>query len=170
MTGDPLRVRVRVTAVQGRHAFAVAEQSPACHGCGGCGAGVLSVYMARRARHHAFHNTLGARVGDYVELGIARAAVLYAALLGYGVPLIALLLGMTAASWLGAATGAAADGLALAGALIGLLLGMRCGRGLAARYGAHRLNPVVLAVVSTAAPRSVPVVGLNDADGGIGRQ
>ena len=108
MTGDPLRVRVRVTAVQGRHAFAVAEQSPACHGCGGCGAGVLSVYMARRARHHAFHNTLGARVGDYVELGIARAAVLYAALLGYGVPLIALLLGMTAASWLGAATGAAA--------------------------------------------------------------
>ena len=165
-----VRVRVRVTALQGHHAFAVVEQAPACHGCGGCGAGVLSAFMTRRARHHIFHNALGARVGDHVQLGMAPAAVLYAALLGYGIPLMTLLLGVAAASWVGAASGAAADAVALLGALTGLPFGMWCGRRLATRYGARRLNPVMLAVVSTATPRGMPVVVFNNADGCTGRQ
>lgn len=83
----------------------------------------------------------GLRAGDEVRIALAESALLRAAVLAYGVPLVAMLGG----SLLAAAVSGGADAPAAAGAAAGLAVGVLVGRLLSRRAAADpSLVPVVL--------------------------
>lgn len=66
-----------------------------CHGCAvnkGCGTAVLAKTVGQRVVHFRLDNTIGARKGDTVVLGLPEHAVLKGALIIYLLPLLVMLL------------------------------------------------------------------------------
>ncbi len=82
----------RVVAVEGAEAVVLFSRGMACAHCGAC-LTLSDGNMETRVR-----NTLSAAVGDRVEVRLAANRVVSATLLAYGVPLVALLIGLAAGS------------------------------------------------------------------------
>lgn len=97
------------------------ERKTACGLCGqtrGCGNSIWGKLFAHQSTAFKAQNSIHAKVGDSVIVGINEKALLKSALLLYIVPLVTLLIGAILATQI-----KASDGSAMLGALVGLLLG-----------------------------------------------
>jgi sigma-E factor negative regulatory protein RseC len=100
--------------------------------------------LGHQRNYFRSENTISAHVGDQVIVGLDERALLSSAMIAYGVPLFALMLGAIIGNAL-ASSPLRADLYALSGAVIGLLCGLlwlkahSAGRGINARY-----RPVIL--------------------------
>lgn len=104
-----------VTRVDGDHVWLDVNGGSACSGCQqstGCGLG-----DGKGKRPQRLRNTIGARVGDAVIIGIPEGAVLKAAFLSYLIPLALAIGGAAAGMFVGG------DGTAVLGAALGLIAG-----------------------------------------------
>ncbi len=110
---DGVRATVRVAAAS----------CPRCAAGKGCGAGLLPAGGAERRIEADIPEGLDVEVGDVVELVLAPANILRAALIVYGLPLCGAIGGASFAWGLGLDDGAAA-----ALALLGLAVGLYAGR------------------------------------------
>ena len=113
----------KVTRIEGDSAFVQTELPGSCgsDNCGtqGCGSAMLMRIFSQRPRALRVSNTVGARVGDHVIVGLSEADFLRSALLGYGGPLAAFVIGAAATQAL-AAPGPARDLYAAGGGLLAL--------------------------------------------------
>ena len=132
----------RITADQ----IWVREGNPAnCARCAagqGCGAGLM-MRLLRRRRVSLPIPSVGAhpiQVGDTVVIGISGARVTQAALLGYALPLISLLIAAAVAdAW------SFPEGVVAVFALLGLCAGMWVGRRFAGHLsGRSQAQPIIL--------------------------
>ncbi|RMG59151.1 MAG: transcriptional regulator [Gammaproteobacteria bacterium] len=139
----------RVRAVEGRWAIIEPMATSACQSCSahaGCGTSSLGRFLgARRAPFRAL-NTVGARPGELVRIGIDEGRLGRVSILMYLWPLLAMIGGAMLFRQLGWPAGTSPDFQALAGGIPGLLLALLSVRWYARRYGA-RFHPVVTAVL-----------------------
>ncbi len=122
-----------VTAIRGDRAVVRVERAFACARCQagrGCGAGLLEA--GRGAREFTLHRPPGIALapGDRVSLRLAPERLLRAALLAYGLPLIALLGVPAAVNWL---RGPLTDAELVLAAAVALAGSLAAGRRLLAR-------------------------------------
>jgi len=112
----------KVVALKGDRAWVQTIRTSACQSCSarsGCGQRALASVSGGRANQILVANTVDARVGDEVVIGVDEQSVLTASLAVYGLPLVLMVLGSIGAyRWLGAT-----DLVAIAGALTGLAAG-----------------------------------------------
>ena len=122
----------------------VVRRTP-CGLCGqtrGCGVSVFGKLLGHRNNVFKALNSLNARIGDRVVVGLDEKALLASSLMVYGLPLALLLVGAIAGTLLAPAGG---DAWPMAGAGLGLSLGLlwlkanATGRSPSARY-----RPVIL--------------------------
>ncbi|MCB1874584.1 MAG: SoxR reducing system RseC family protein [Chromatiales bacterium] len=130
--------RATVTEVDGVYVWIETASGGSCGSCssnGSCGAGMLGRALGPgRPRRLRLRNTLGAVVGDRVDVGIGEADLLRAALLLYSLPLLTLFIGAGLGQiWFGADLAVAATGA------LGLGLGLLLARSLA-RFGGGAWN------------------------------
>lgn len=120
----------------------------ACGLCGktrGCGISLFGRLFGHKNNVFKAENTIHAKPGDNVVVAIEEQAVLMSAMVIYGVPLGALLLGAILGNALSDGTASQADMYAFAGAIAGLLLGLGWVKGYAtARVMSHRYQPTIL--------------------------
>ena len=86
----------KVIALKGDQAWVQTIRASACQCCAarhGCGQKALATVTGGRANQVLVANTVDARVGDEVVIGIPEQALLGASLLVYALPLLTLVLG-----------------------------------------------------------------------------
>ncbi|TNF54856.1 MAG: Fis family transcriptional regulator [Gammaproteobacteria bacterium] len=151
----------RVLALRGDLAEIACERRSACGGCavnGACGTSLLERWLGRRPLHLLAANTIGARPGDRVVVGVPATALPRAAAVAYLLPLLAMFLGALGCIWLLVPhPSSGTDGPALVGGILGLVLGLR----LSARFSARstqdsRFRPQLLRL-ATEQPAAVTV-------------
>jgi sigma-E factor negative regulatory protein RseC len=84
----------KVVAVQGHQAWVQTIRTSACQSCSaraGCGQRALAAVSGGRANQILVENTVDARVGDEVVIGVDEQSLLTASLAVYGLPLILML-------------------------------------------------------------------------------
>lgn len=131
-------------AVTGEHAWVQTIRTSACESCAarnGCGQKVLASATGGRANQVRVVNSVNARVGEDVTLGIDESALLGASLLVYALPLLL----MVAASIIGHQLSDESDLAAMAGAVAGLASGFLISRKLQ-RRNAGNYEPMLLRV------------------------
>lgn len=119
-----------VVSIEGEHAWLDIAAGGGCGSCekvAGCGSGD----GAGRRRQRVL-NTVGARVGDTVILGVPDGAVLKATLWAYMIPLTLALIGVASGLTLGG------EALGALGAVGGLAIGWFALRGTERRYSGSR--------------------------------
>ncbi len=79
-----------VRSVRGKNAVVGFARAQACEKCGAC------LGKAGEGMFVEIANTLGVKAGDQVELAFGKSSVILAALTAYGLPLLALILGIAA--------------------------------------------------------------------------
>jgi sigma-E factor negative regulatory protein RseC len=97
------------------------ERKTACGLCGqtrGCGNSLWGKLFAHKSSAFKAQNSINAKVGDSVVIGINEAALVKSALLLYIVPLVTMLIGAILATQIHDT-----NGYAMLGAAIGLVLG-----------------------------------------------
>ena len=92
--------RAYVERLDGEYAWVNMLRHEACSKCGGCAAALSSKEFKVRAL-----NRLGAKPGDYVELSLVGDTFMKATMIMYGVPLLALVLGLIVPYFLGVKEG-----------------------------------------------------------------
>nr|WP_297399005.1 SoxR reducing system RseC family protein [uncultured Marinobacter sp.] len=125
----------RVVAEKGNRVWVRTIRASACQSCAarsGCGQRVLATATGGRANQVLVANTVGARVGDDVTIGIDEQALLGASLMVYALPLVLMVL----ASIAGHQLSEGSDLFAMAGAAIGLATGFLVSRQWQRRSGA----------------------------------
>lgn len=109
-----------VVAIEGSEAWVeLPARAPSCGNCpssDACQDGLIGAPAA--PRRYRLENTIGARVGDRVQLGVADGTLWRASLASYGLPLVLAIVGAAAGQAL------AGDGGAVAGTLCGLACGL----------------------------------------------
>jgi sigma-E factor negative regulatory protein RseC len=119
----------QVVTVKGALAEVACDRQSGCGGCavsGTCGTSLLERYLGRRPLPLHAANTIGARPGDRVVVGIPDATLPQAAFVAYLMPLLVMLLGALGGEWLaGLIRSSWSQGLILLGGIIGLGLGFR---------------------------------------------
>ncbi len=104
------------------------ERQTACSLCGqtrGCGNATWGKLLGHDQHRVEVKNTLGAKVGDLVMVGLEEKIVLNAAMFLYVLPLAAMLIGALIAHWTWHADLAVMMG-SVAGLVIGFLITKRC--------------------------------------------
>ncbi|KAA6185757.1 SoxR reducing system RseC family protein [Thiohalocapsa marina] len=97
-----------------------------CSAQGACGTSLLDQFLGRRPLRLTLINSIGARPGERVVVGMPEQVLLRAALSAYLVPLLALLAGGIVGGELTAWAGLpAVEAASIGGALAGLVLAMR---------------------------------------------
>lgn len=125
----------RITRVEGDSAWVVGAAPSSCGACGGkgCGSSLFARVLHADEPEYRVDNPIGAAVGEAVVVGLPDGALLGAAVSGYLVPLLLLLLGAGVGQQFAGELGAVSGGLA--------------GLGLAALYLKRRSAPVSYPVV-----------------------
>ena len=140
--------RARVIAVENDQLLLEAQTRSTCTGCAarqGCGTSVLSRWVGRRFTRFQAPNTVNARVGDEVVVGLAEEAMLHGSLLVYLMPLLAMIVAAVLADSLVAADAAARELLVLIWAVAGFASMLFVSRLiLSSKRRRSRLTPVVL--------------------------
>jgi len=133
-----LETRASVIRVEGAEAIVEAQPSGGCGACsggGGCGGAGLSRTLCVRPRQFRVRNSVGARVGDEVQVVVADGVLLRSALTLYGLPLLLVFAGAAfGAQWM--AGSGRRDAGAVIGAVAGLLAGFILARFIASRQRA----------------------------------
>jgi len=140
--------RARVIAVENNQLLLEAETSAACNACAakpGCGTSVLSRWVGRKFTRFQAPNTVNARVGDEVVVGLAEEAMLKGSVLVYLLPVLAMIGSALLADSLISADVASRDLLVLISAVAGFSLMLVVSR-LLLSSGSNKtsLTPVVL--------------------------
>ena len=71
-----------------------------CQSSGVCGTGIVASLFGKQPRLLRLRNTIGAKAGDTVTVGLNRFALVTASLMIYLLPLIMLVLGAIVGEWL----------------------------------------------------------------------
>jgi len=86
--------RARVIAIDNNQLLLEAETRAACNACAarqGCGTSVLSKWVGRKFTRFQAPNTVNARVGDEVVVGLAEEAMLKGSVFVYLLPLLSMI-------------------------------------------------------------------------------
>ena len=143
----------RVVAIEGTQLLLEAEIKTSCQSCSaskGCGTSLLAEHVGRKMTRFYAENSLHAKVGDEVIVGLSEQAMLNGSLLVYLFPLLCMMLAAILAdalldpAWL-IEHGLSADLLTALAALAGLVLALLSVRGkFTGRRSQQQLTPVVL--------------------------
>ena len=140
--------KARVIAVENDQLLLEAETSAACNACQvrqGCGTSVLSRWLGRRFSRFQAPNTVNARVGDEVIVGLAEGAMLKGSVYVYLLPLVSMILFALSADGLMPPETAQRDLLVLLSGTVGFVLMLVFSRLLlSSGRNRRRLTPVVL--------------------------
>lgn len=140
--------RARVIAVENNQLLLEAQTRTACNACAakqGCGTSVLSRWVGRKFTRFQAANTVNARVGDEVVVGLAEEAMLKGSVFVYLLPLLAMIGFALLADSLISADAASRDLLVLISAISGFALMLVISRLLLATgSNKSRLTPVVI--------------------------
>jgi len=140
--------RARVIAVENNQLLLEAETRAACNACAakqGCGTSVLSKWVGRKFTRFQAPNTVNARVGDEVVVGLAEEAMLKGSVFVYLLPLLAMIGFALLADSLISTDTASRDLLVLVSAVAGFALMLVISRlFLSTGNNKSRLTPVVL--------------------------
>ena len=138
----------RVIAVQNGQLLLEAQTKASCSACAvkqGCGTSVISKWVGRKFTRFQAPNTVNARVGDEVVVGLAEDAMLKGSVLVYLLPLLAMIGFALLADSLIAADTASRDLLVLISAVVGFSLMLVISRLLLSTgSNSSKLTPVVL--------------------------
>ena len=138
----------RVIAVENDQLLLEAETRAACNACAarqGCGTSVLSKWVGRKFTRFQAPNTVNARVGDEVVVGLAEEAMLTGSLLVYLLPLLAMIAFALLADSLIATDVAWRDLLVVVAAVAGFALMLLVSRLLlSTSSNRSRLTPVII--------------------------
>lgn len=116
-----------VRRVEGDDAWVDTQRKSSCGSCSakGCGTGALAKVIGNRPQQLKLVNSIGAKAGDTVVLGINESALVKGSLAAYIAPLLFMfiggLLGQTMAEQLGLSVDASSAVLGVIGLAIGLL-------------------------------------------------
>lgn len=127
--------RAIVVQLDGAEALVESTQGSGCGQCsssGGCSSGKLTQMFCVSPRRFRVRNSVGAQVGDEVQVSVGDGVVLRSALILYGLPALSLLVGGLVGTYL-AADAASRDATAAAGGFVGVLAGFVLARLLASR-------------------------------------
>ena len=138
----------RVIAIENNQLLLEAETGAACNACAarqGCGTSVLSKWVGRKFTRFQAPNTVNARVGDEVVVGLAEEAMLKGSVFVYLLPLLAMIgFALLADSLISTDTGLR-DLLVLISAVAGFGLMLFISRWfLSTNSSRSKLTPVVL--------------------------
>ena len=140
----------RVVAVQGDTALLQTQRQSSCGSCevkSGCGTSVLAGIVGQKMTQLKVQNTLNARPGDEVVLGMEEHALVTGSLLVYGVPLIMLLLGALMGEVMASQWGMNAELLSVMAGATGFVLAFLLVRGVLRRTAVGlQMNPVMLRI------------------------
>lgn len=134
----------RVLSLDGDSAEITIVRQSACGGCqakSGCGTAVVGSLFPSRELKLRLPNTAHARAGDRVVVGLPEAALQVAALMLYGLPLVAMLVAAIAGQTLAQSSGWQGEPAAILGGLSGLIGGLLITRRLSHLGG---MRPVIL--------------------------
>jgi sigma-E factor negative regulatory protein RseC len=138
----------RVVAIENDQLLLEAETRAACSSCAarqGCGTSVLSKWVGRKFTRFQATNTVNARVGDEVVVGLAEEAMLRGSVFVYLLPLLAMIGFALLADGLISTDTASRDLLVLVSALGGFALMLFISRRLlSTNSNRSKLTPVVL--------------------------
>jgi len=138
----------RVIAIENNQLLLEAETRAACNACAakqGCGTSVLSKWVGRKFTRFQAPNTVNARVGDEVVVGLAEEAMLKGSVFVYLLPLLAMIGFALLADSLVSANTASRDLLVLVSAVAGFALMLIISRRfLSTNSNRSKLTPVVL--------------------------
>ena len=142
----------RVVAVQGDTALLQTQRQSSCGSCevkSGCGTSVLAGIVGQKITQLKVRNTLNARPGDEVVLGMEEHALVMGSLLVYGVPLLMLLLGALMGEAMVSQLGMDAELLPVVGGVTGFVLAFLLVRGVLRRTAVGlQMNPVMLRILA----------------------
>ena len=140
--------KARVIAVENNQLLLEAETRAACNACAakqGCGTSVLSKWVGRKFTRFQAPNTVNARVGDEVVVGLAEEAMLKGSVYVYLLPLLAMIGFALLADGLISTDTASRDLLVLVFAAAGFVLMLFFSRWfLSTNSNRSKLTPVVL--------------------------
>ena len=140
--------RARVIAVENGQLLLEAQTRASCSACAvkqGCGTAVVSRWIGRKFTRFQAPNTVNARVGDEVVVGLAEEAMLKGSVLVYLLPLLAMIGFALLADSLIAADTASRDLMVLIAAVAGFSLMLVISRLLLSTgSNSSKLTPVVL--------------------------
>lgn len=136
----------KVVKAEGDQVTIFIKRGTACGSCGNCQVGREKLEMFLTTE-----NSVGAKVGDEVEIELENINVMTATAIAYGFPLLALMLGIFLGYYGFLALGLGADTAQVAGALLGLV-------GLAISYAVikykeesikkmNKFKPVIVGIV-----------------------
>ena len=138
----------RVIAVENGQLLLEAQTKASCSACAvkqGCGTSVVSKWIGRKFTRFQAPNTVNARVGDEVVVGLAEEAMLKGSVLVYLLPLLAMIGFALLADSLIAADTASRDLMVLIAAVAGFSLMLVISRLLLSTgSNSSKLTPVVL--------------------------
>jgi sigma-E factor negative regulatory protein RseC len=138
----------RVVAIENDQLLLEAETRAACNACAtrqGCGTSVLSKWVGRKFTRFQATNTVNARVGDEVVVGLAEEAMLRGSVFVYLLPLLAMIGFALLADGMISTDTASRDLLVLVSALCGFALMLFISRRfLSTNSNRSKLTPVVL--------------------------
>ncbi len=140
--------RAEVIEIKGDKLLLQAQVQSACGGCAvnkGCGTSVLSKVVGRKFTQFQAVNSVNAKIGDTVVVGIAEDVMVKGSLMIYIVPLLAMLVFAVLADYAFAEQIGARDALIAAFSIAGLATGALVSRWYFGRQtSGHLYSPVVL--------------------------
>ena len=142
----------RVVAVQGDTALLQTQRQSSCGSCevkSGCGTSLLAGIVGQKITQLKVQNTLNAKPGDEVVLGMEEHALVMGSLLVYGVPLLMLLLGALMGEARASPLGMDAELLPVVTGATGFVLAFLLVRGVLRRTAVGlQMNPVMLRILA----------------------
>ncbi|MBI3186568.1 MAG: SoxR reducing system RseC family protein [Gammaproteobacteria bacterium] len=144
--------RAQVVAVEGDNVLVQTQRQSSCGGCAvksGCGTSVLAGIVGQKMTQLTLPNTLGAKPGDEVLLGMAEHALVAGSLLMYVLPLLMLMLGALGGELLVTQLGMDAELTPIVGGVLGFVLAIWLVRGLLRKSATGRhMQPVMLRIIA----------------------
>ena len=134
----------KVIKVEGDQLFLQAETQSSCNACevkSGCGTSVLSKWVGRKFTHFQAKNTVNARAGDQVVVGLSESALVSGSLVIYFLPLLGMFIFALMADILLQASDLMVAVSAFVGFAVALLI---CRNALSKDRLKDQLSPVVL--------------------------
>ena len=144
--------RARVVAVDGDSVLLQTQRQSSCGSCevkSGCGTSVLAGIVGQKVTQLKLPNTLGAKPGDEVLLGMSENALVTGSLLVYMIPLVMLLLGALSGELLATRLGMDAELMPVVGGALGFVLAILLVRGLLQKTATGlQMQPVMLRILA----------------------
>lgn len=152
----------KVIAVEGDLAEVLCLRRSACGGCGegdSCALSLIDRYFNRQPLALRLVNSVAARPGDEVVVGIPDGTLIRTAAIAYLLPLLMLLFGASCGIWLEALVmPGGSQALTLVGGLVGLVGGLRGSAAFSARQGRdQRFQPRLLRRVGATVAVPLPL-------------